>query len=81
MTDPHAEVACLIRDTFSDEDLREMGLDCIITMHKPISHSNNISSLLGVRWSGPCKLDVFNAKPAYGSDCVRGFAFSDSQAA
>jgi len=33
---PNAEVACLIREAFSDEDLKAMGLDWLATMHKPI---------------------------------------------
>lgn len=31
---PHWEVACLIRDKFSDDDLEQMGLWWIFTMHR-----------------------------------------------
>lgn len=34
---PHWEVACLIRDTFTDEQLEKMGLWWIVTMHEPIT--------------------------------------------
>lgn len=36
---PNAEIACLIREKFSDKDLEEMGLQVIIAMHDPISDS------------------------------------------
>ncbi|MDE1975179.1 MAG: hypothetical protein KGI49_01570 [Patescibacteria group bacterium] len=43
---PHWEVACLIRDTFSDEQLEKMGLWWIVTMHEPITDSGCGPSLL-----------------------------------
>jgi hypothetical protein len=39
--EPNAEVACLIRDMFTDAELKAMGLCAIITMHKPIRTSND----------------------------------------
>lgn len=39
LTKPNAEVACLIREKFSDKAIREMGLTWIVTMHKPINNS------------------------------------------
>ncbi len=33
---PNAEVACLIREKITDEEIEAMGLQCIITMHEPI---------------------------------------------
>lgn len=36
---PHWEVACLIRDTFTDEQLEQMGLWYIVVMHEPIKDS------------------------------------------
>lgn len=44
---PHAEVACLIRDKFSDEDIEAMGLWWVITMHDPIKDSDGDLDLLG----------------------------------
>ncbi len=45
---PHWEVACLIRDTFTDEQLKVMGLWYIVTMHEPIGieHFSDGPSLL-----------------------------------
>jgi hypothetical protein len=43
---PHWEVVCLIRDTFTDEQLEQMGLWYIVTMHEPIKDSGGDPSLL-----------------------------------
>ncbi|OHA59582.1 MAG: hypothetical protein A2589_01840 [Candidatus Vogelbacteria bacterium RIFOXYD1_FULL_46_19] len=43
---PHWEVACLIRDTFTDEQLEQMGLWYIVTMHEPIKDSGGVPYLL-----------------------------------
>jgi hypothetical protein len=44
---PNAEVACLIREKFSDKELKAMGLFSIETMHEPIEDSDGDSKLLG----------------------------------
>jgi hypothetical protein len=36
---PNAEIACLIREKFTDKDLEEMGLYWIVAMHDPIKDS------------------------------------------
>ena len=33
---PNAEIACLIREKFTDEEIKAMGLAWIITMHEPV---------------------------------------------
>lgn len=41
---PHVEVACLIREKFTDEMMKEVGFREIVTMHEPmpyIFHSND----------------------------------------
>ncbi len=43
---PHWEVACLIRDRFTDEHLEQMGFRSIITMHEPIKDSEKVSYFL-----------------------------------
>jgi hypothetical protein len=43
---PHWEIACLIRDTFTDEQLEQMGLWYIVTMHEPINDSDGVPILL-----------------------------------
>ena len=46
-TKPNAEVACLIRQMFSDEDLKDMGFWWIVVMHEPIEDFDGKLSLLG----------------------------------
>lgn len=57
---PNAEVACLIRENFSDEEMEAMGLLYIVTMHEPIKNSVGADLLLGAyrdedrpRYCGP----------------------------
>lgn len=45
---PNAEVACLIREKFSDKELEAMGLDYIIAIHDSIKDSNGNPFFLGV---------------------------------
>ncbi len=55
---PNAEVACLIREIFTDEEIKAMGLWYIVTMHEPIKDSYGDPNLLnanrddGGRWLG-----------------------------
>jgi len=51
-TTPNAEVACLIREKFSDKELEAMGLYWIVVMHEPIKDSDGESRLLCVGRSG-----------------------------
>lgn len=43
---PNAEVACLIREKFSDKELEAMGLYWIVVMHEPIKDSGGGPFLL-----------------------------------
>jgi hypothetical protein len=51
---PNAEVSCLICEMFMKEDLKDMGLIMIITMHEPIKASGWGSGLLYIdgTWLG-----------------------------
>ena len=44
----HAEIACLIRDKFTDAEIKAMGLFMITTMHKSIKDSDG----------DPCRLNA-----------------------
>ena len=77
---PHWEVACLIRDTFTDEQLEQMGLWYIVTMHEPIKDSDGDPGLLSS--------SRYDAGRWLGADCGRpdgywdddgGFAFAVPQ--
>ncbi|MDP2631568.1 MAG: hypothetical protein Q8P30_02240 [Candidatus Uhrbacteria bacterium] len=52
LTNPGAEVACLIREKFSDKDIEAMGLWWIVTMHDPIKDSDGVPCLLGAYRDG-----------------------------
>jgi hypothetical protein len=80
LTKLNAEAACLIRENFSDEEIKAMGLIWIVAMHEPIKDSDGDLDLLGAyrvdgsRWLGAC----------YGYPDGRwaresGFAFTVSQ--
>jgi hypothetical protein len=77
---PHWEVACLIRDTFTDEQLEVMGLWYIVTMHEPIKDSDGVPNLLNShrdddgRWLSACY-----DRPDGRWDGVGGFAFAVPQ--
>lgn len=79
---PNAEVACLIREMFTDKDIEAMGLWGIVAMHEPIKDSGGVPVLLfafrfvGGRWLRACRVG-----PDYGWLRVSGFAFAVSQVA
>jgi hypothetical protein len=80
LTTPNAEVACLIRENFSDEDIEAMGLICIVAMHEPIKDSAGVPLLLrahrvvGGRW-----LRTYYSHPGLRWPRGDGFAFAVSQ--
>src|SRR3990167_10606397 len=53
---PNAEVACLIREAFTNEEITAMGLVWVVAMHEPIKDTNGDPSILcadrsnGGRW-------------------------------
>lgn len=79
---PNAEIACLIRDKFTDKEIEAMGLTWIITMHNPITDSGGRPGLLDAdRNDGGSWLRTYWGYP--GSKWLResGFAFVVSQVA
>lgn len=52
LSDPNAEVICLIREKFSDEAIKEMGLLWLVAMHKPIEDSDGDRTLFGISRNG-----------------------------
>lgn len=74
---PHWEVACLIRDMLTDEQLEQMGLWYIVTMHEPIKDSDGYPLLLGSdRGDGGCRLRACYDGPDGGCSRGDGFAFA-----
>jgi hypothetical protein len=73
---PNAEVACLIREAFSDEDLKVMGLNWLVTMHKPIKDSVGNPILLDAdRYDDDSWLGAHDDDPGDKWDHSCGFAF------
>jgi len=73
---PNADIACLIREQFSDKEIEAMGLWWIVAMHEPIEDSDGDPSLLtasrdgGGRW-----LDACYGSPDHSWCRGSGFAF------
>ena len=73
---PHWEVSCLIRDMFTDEQLKEMGLWYIVTMHEPIKDSDGDPRLLhAYRLDGGGWLGAHYDRPDGEWNGSGGFAF------
>ena len=80
LTKPNAEVACLIREKFSDKELEAMGLWWIIIMHEPIKDSDGDPDLLDVyRYDDGRWLHAYCDKPGHRLSRDNGFAFVASQ--
>lgn len=75
-TTPNVEVACLIREMFSDAEIEAMGLWWIVTMHEPIKDSVGGSLLLSAdRRDGGRWLGAYDDRPDPGWSQHDGFAF------
>ena len=75
LSTPNAEVACLIREKFSDKELEAMGLYLIVTMHEPIKDSGGFPRLLSAIRSGSGSwLDTHYDNPD--NEWLRGSGFS-----
>ena len=80
-TKPNPEVACLIREMFTDAEIEEMGLRWIVAMHEPIKDSGGGPFLLVThRYDGGPWLRAYYDRP--GNQWYRddGFAFAVAQA-
>ncbi|TAL48772.1 hypothetical protein EPN83_03160 [Patescibacteria group bacterium] len=81
LSKPNAELACLIREKFTDEEIEAMGLLWwIVAMHEPINDSGGDPRLLGAdRSDGGRWLDAFIVRPGRRWNRDNGFAFAVSQ--
>jgi hypothetical protein len=74
---PHAEVACLIREKFTDEEIKAMGLTWIVAMHEPIKDADGHPFLLSAsRFGGGWWLRAYWGSPDFGWGRASGFAFA-----
>jgi len=79
-TKPNAEISCLIREKFMDEEIEAMGLWAIVAMHDPIKDSPGALRLLGVYRVGDGRgLTAFDNDPGIGWRREIGLAFSVAQ--
>lgn len=79
--DLNPEVACLIREKFSDEELKAMGLWAIVAMHEPICDSGDRPCLLSAgRADGGSWLHAYYGNLDGRWDAGCGFAFGVPQA-
>jgi hypothetical protein len=76
---PSAEIACRIREKFSNEDLEAMGLWWIIAMHEPIKNSSGGPGMLCVGGRYHVSLDAFVNHLGYEWHRKDGFAFVDPE--
>lgn len=80
LSKPNAELACLIREKFTDKEIEAMGLWYIVAMHEPVNDSDGDPSLLGVdRDYGGRLLSACRVGPDGRWYRGGGFAFAVSQ--
>jgi hypothetical protein len=79
---PNAEVACLIREMFTDKEIESMGFWWIVAMHKPIKDSVGDPRLISAsRDDGSRRrLRAFSCKSGIEWNRLSGFAFVVAQA-
>jgi len=83
---PNAEMACLIREKFTDEELKAMSLWGIVAMHEPIKDADGDPYLLDARRLPPSRLSggrqwlcAYYDGPGHAWDRWVGFAFTGWQ--
>ena len=80
LSKPNAEVACLIREKFSDADIKAMGLICIVAMHESSCAMGYGPYLLDAnRYDDGRWLGTYDVGPGNGWCHGYGFAFAVSQ--
>lgn len=86
LSNPNAEVACLIREKFSDKELKNLGIHWLVVMHHPIKNMMGDRVVLGADTSNGgywfrCSpvLPNFGWLPEHGWLSGGGFAFAASQ--
>ena len=80
LSKPNAELACLIREKFTDKEIEAMDLWYIVAMHEPINDSDGDPSLLDAgRSDGGRWLSAYGVRPDDRWSRDYGFAFAVSQ--
>ena len=77
LSNPNAELACLIREQFTDNEIEAMGLENIMTMHEPLpTFCRDLNLLFAGRYS---VLNACTGMPDAKWQVGSGFAFAVSQ--
>ncbi len=80
LSKPNAELACLIREKFTDKEIEAMGLWYVVAMHEPVNDFDGVPNFLGADRSGDGRwLNAYYGDPGSGWDRDNGFAFAVSQ--
>ena len=80
LSKPNAELACLIREKFTDKEIEAMELVWIVAMHEPINDSGGDPFLLSAHRNGDGRwLRAYRDGPDGRWFRGRGFAFAVSQ--
>ena len=80
LSKPNAELACFIREKFTDKEIEAMGLIWIVAMHEPINDSGGDPGLLGADRHGDGRwLYAYYDRPGLRWHRGDGFAFAVSQ--
>jgi len=80
LTNLNAETVCLIRENFSDEELKATGLMWLVVMHEPIKDSDGALNLLSVGRDGDGRwTSTYYGDPDGRWDRDVGFAFATAQ--
>ena len=80
LSKPNAELACLIREKFTDKEIEAMGLWYIVAMHEPINDSDGDPHLLYARRYDVGRwLNAYYDRPGDRWHRDHGFAFAVSQ--
>lgn len=79
LSNPNAEIACLIRERFTDAEIEAMGLQYIVVMHEPIADLRGDPRLLDARaCEDGQRLGVCRGGQKRAWDHRNGFAFAVS---
>ena len=77
LTEPNPEIACLIRELFTDKELEEMGVWSMVAMHEPIEDADGYSVLLSAdRGGGGRWLGTYYGRPDHRWHRDNSFAFA-----
>ena len=76
LTEPNPEIACLIREKFTDKELEEMGIWAMVAMHEPINADGSPLQLYASRYVDGPWLYASCDRPDCGWNCDFSFAFA-----